>query len=78
MNPAEIEAILGAIAQVITVAAPLVIKAEQNAVPFAQEIYAIFTGTPVTVDDLNGLLAKTNALSAQIQAPLPPEQPDDV
>lgn len=80
MDAAAIAALITAVSNVITVAAPLVIQAEQNAKPFAQAIVNMFKGTNLTDDDINALIAKANALSAQIQDPnfIAPAQPDDV
>lgn len=80
MDAAAIAALITAISNVITVAAPLVIQAEQNAQPFAAAIVNMFKGTNLTADDIKDLLAKANALSAQIQDPtfIAPAQSDDV
>lgn len=80
MDLASIEAIVAAIANIVTIAAPIVIKAEQNAEPFAKIIYGLITGTNLTNDDVDAALAQANALSAQIQDPnfIPPLQSDDV
>ncbi len=80
MDLASVEAIVEAIANIVTVAAPIVIKAEQNAAPFAKIIYGLITGTDLTDADIDAALAQTNALSAQIQDPnfVQPLQSDDV
>lgn len=80
MDAASIAALISAISNVITVAAPLVIQAEQNAQPFAEAIVNMFKGTNLTDADIDNLIAKANALSAQIQDPnfIAPAQPDDV
>jgi hypothetical protein len=80
MDAASIETILAAIANIVTIAAPLVIQAEQNAAPFAKIIYGLFTGTNLTDGDVDAALAQANALSAQIQDPnfVAPIQADDV
>jgi hypothetical protein len=78
MDAAAIAALINTIANVITIAAPLVIKAEQNAQPFAAAIADLFKGTHFTDEQITELLAKSNALSLQIQAVLPPEDEQDV
>lgn len=80
MDLATVETIVAAIAQIITIAAPIVTKGVENAAPFAQMIYGLVTGTNLTNTDIDAVLAKANALSAQIQAPdfIEPAQPDDV
>lgn len=80
MDLASIETILSAIANIITVAAPIAVQAEQNIQPFAIEIYQLATGTNLTNSDVDAALARVNALSAQIQDPsfIAPAQPDDV
>ncbi len=80
MDLASVEKIIEAIANIVTIAAPIVIKAEQNAAPFAKIIYGLMTGSNLTNDDVDGALAQANALSAQIQDPnfIPPLQSDDV
>lgn len=80
MDLAAVETIVAAIANIITIAAPIAIKAEQNAAPFAKIIYGLVTGTKLTDADVDNALAQANALSAQIQSPdfIPPLQTDDV
>jgi len=78
MDAVAIASLINTIANVITIAAPLVIKAEQNAQPFAQAIAELFKGTHFTDAEIAELLAKSNALSLQIQAALPPEDEQDV
>lgn len=80
MDPVTIEKILEAGVQILTIAAPLVIQAEQNAAPFVKELYGLFTGTNLTNDDVDASLARANALSVQIQSPdfVSPKQDDDV
>lgn len=80
MNAATIEQILAAGVQILTIAAPLVMQAEQNAEPFVKELYGLFTGTNLTIDNVNASLSRVNALSSQIQDPsfVAPAQSDDV
>lgn len=80
MDAATVIAAINAISNLIITAAPLVIKAEQNARPFAEAILNMFKGGNLTQEDIDNLLAQVNALSAQIQSEafIPPAQPDDV
>lgn len=78
MDAVAIAALINTIANVIIIAAPLVIKAEQNAAPFAQAIADLFKGTHFTDAQVAELLAKSNALSLQIQATLPLADDQDV
>lgn len=80
MDAATIEQILAAGVQIITIAAPLIMQTEKNAEPFVKELYGLFTGTNLTIDDVNASLARVNALSSQIQDPsfIEPIQSDDV
>lgn len=80
MELATIEAIVAAIAQIVTIAAPIVIKGVDNAKPFAEMIYGLVTGKNLTNADIDAVLAKANALSAVIQDPnfIAPKQDDDI
>lgn len=78
----DVGAILAVISTVIKTAVdlgPSVIKLEQDAEPFALLIWdKLVNKKVITPQDIMALEAKLTALSAQLQAPLPPEQPDDV
>lgn len=80
MNLASIELILSTIANIITIAAPIAIKAEKDAEPFAKLIYDLISGAELTTEDVNNALLQANALSKQIQNPdfIPLVQIDDV
>jgi len=80
MEAATIVQIISAVSNLIVTAAPIVIKAEQNAKPFAEAIVNMFKGSELTQADIDNLIAQANALSAQIQSPdfVPPQQADDV
>lgn len=68
-------AILAIITQVLQVAA-LAVQAGKDAEPFAKILYDAFFGKApqdVTQADLVALEAQLDALSAELQAPLPPE-----
>ncbi len=78
MDAVAVAALINTIANVIITAAPLVIKAGENAKPFAAAIAELFKGTHFTDAQIAELLAKSNALSLQIQAALPPEDDQDV
>ena len=75
-------AIIGLISTVIKTAVdltPAVIKTIDDAEPFAKAIWDNLVNKKViTADDLATLEAQLTALSAQLQAPLPPAQDDDV
>lgn len=74
--------IINIIAQVVKTAAdlgPVIIKDVEDATPFAEAIYNhLVNKKPITQSDLDALDARIANLSEQLQAPLPPEQPDDV
>jgi hypothetical protein len=76
------EAIIALVATVIKTAVdltPTIIKTVEDAEPFAKIIWGnLINNQVITPDDLATLEAQLTALSAQLQAPLPPEQPDDV
>lgn len=58
---------------------PVVIKTVEDAKPFAEVIWSNLKGRgAVTPADLDRITRQIAALSAQLQAPLPPEQDDDV
>lgn len=72
---AAIEGVLGAAVEL----APTAIKLEQVIAPLAQGIWNhLVNKKEVTQVDIDALAAQIADLSARIQAPLPPEQPDDV
>jgi hypothetical protein len=78
----ETAAIIAIIEQVIGAAvtlAPQAIKLEQVIEPLAKGIWDHLVNKKViTQADLDALSAQIAATSARIQAPLPPEQDDDV
>ena len=79
MNPAAIIAAIEAVIGTAVELAPTAIKLEQVIAPLAQGIWEHLVNKKViTQADLDALQTQSAALSAQIQAPLPPEQPDDV
>ncbi len=66
-------AIISAIETVIKLASQAV-QLEQDVKPFAELIYNSIGGKiEVTQTDLDQLATKSDALSAELQAPLPPE-----
>lgn len=72
---AAIEAVLGAAVEL----APTAMKLEEVIAPLAQGIWDHLVNKKViTQADLDALNSQVGALSARIQAPIPPEQPDDV
>lgn len=74
--------IITSVAEVIKQAVeltPAIIKTVDDAKPFAEIIWNNIGGTTVVSQaDLDRIRIQIAALSAQLQAPLPPEQPDDV
>ena len=70
-------AIINAIAAAVKVAVdvgPSVIKAVEDAEPFATAIYdLIVKGTQITQADLDALEAKVDELADELLEPLPPE-----
>lgn len=78
MAALETVEVLMAIARVIKTAVdltPNIIKAVDDAKPFAQAIIEVLKGQQITDDQLADLEAKITALSNQLQKPLPPEEP---
>lgn len=76
MDPIAIATIIDTIAKVINeavVLGPTVIKAVDDAKPFAQLIYGLFTGTNVTQAQVDDLLSKLDVLSDQLDVDLSPD-----
>lgn len=69
----QIAAILEAINMAIKVT-QAVIQTGQDAAPFIAAIRQTFSGTDVTQEQLDALEARIDALSAELQEPLPPEE----
>ena len=79
MDTAAIIALIGTVIKTAVDLTPVVIKTAQDAEPFAKAIWDNLVNKKViTADDLTALETQLTALSAQLQAPLPPEKPDDV
>ncbi len=79
MNPAAIIAAIEAVISTAVELAPAALKLEQVVAPLAQSIWDhLVNKKVVTQTDIDALGAQVADLSARIQAPLPPEQPDDV
>ena len=79
MNAAAIIAIIEEVLGAAVTLAPTVIKLEQVIQPLAIGIWDHLVNKKViTQADLDALSAQIAATSARIQAPLPPEQDDDV
>lgn len=66
---ATIEGVLGTIVTL----APTIEQTGQQLTPFAEAIYGLVTGTNVTAAQLTALEAQVQALSDQLQTPLPPD-----
>jgi HAMP domain-containing protein len=79
MNPTAIIAIIEEALGAAVTLAPAAIKLEQVIEPLAKGIWDhLVNKKVVTQADVDALSAQIGTLSARIQAPLPPEQPDDV
>ena len=79
MNPTQIIAAIEAVLGAVVTLAPDAIKLEHVVAPLAQGIWDHLVNKKViTQADLDALTAQIGALSTRIQAPIPPEQPDDV
>jgi len=79
MNAAAIIAIIEEVLGAAVTLAPTAIKLEQVIQPLAVGIWDHLVNKKViTQADLDALSAQIAATSARIQAPLPPEQDDDV
>lgn len=69
--------ILNLISKAVTVAMevyPIAVKTIEDAKPFAIRLYKEFSGkSDITDEELAALEASLDALSAQLQQPLPPE-----
>lgn len=79
MNPAAIIAAIEAVISTAVELAPVAVKLEQVVAPLAQGLWNhLINKKVITQADLDTLAAQVTDLSARIQAPLPPEQSDDV
>jgi hypothetical protein len=79
MNAAAIIAIIEEVLGAAVTLAPTAIKLEQVIQPLTLGIWDhLVNKKVVTQADLDALNAQISAVSARIQAPLPPEQDDDV
>jgi hypothetical protein len=73
MNPAAIIAAIESVLSTVVSIAPILIQAEKDLSPFAEAIYGIMAGTNVTDAQLATLKAQVQALSDELQVPLPPD-----
>ncbi len=79
MNPAAIIAAIEGVLGTAIELAPTALKLEQIIAPLAQGIWDHLVNKKVIVqDDIDKLNNQILDLSAQIQAPIPAAQPDDV
>lgn len=79
MNAAAIIAIIEEVLGAAVTLAPTAIKLDQVIEPLALGLWNHLVNKKViTADDIAAVSATIAATSARIQAPLPPEQPDDV
>lgn len=68
MNPMIISVVAAVIKEAVDLG-PTIIKAAENARPFAEKIVDIFDGREITQEELDQLLVSAKALSSQLQAP---------
>jgi len=79
MDAAAIISLIGTVIKTAVDLTPAVIKTVEDATPFAKAIWDDLVNKKViTPEDMAVLESKLAELSARLQAPLPPEQPDDV
>lgn len=79
MNVLAITGALTSVLKTVVDLAPAAISAERVLEPVAKLIWNhLINKKVVTQEDLNDLDSQIKALSARIQAELPPEQPDDI
>lgn len=72
MDPASIIALISSVIKLAVDVGPGVIKAVEDAAPFAEAIYEnLIHGQVVTPDQMASLEAKLQALSDDLQTPLP-------
>lgn len=71
MDPTTVITTIATVINEAVTLGPTVIKAVEDAEPFAQLIYGLFAGTNVTPAQIQTLQTQLAALSAQLQAPLP-------
>ncbi len=73
MDTATIINIISGILKTVVDLGPTVIKATEDARPFAEAIWNTLKGTTITQDQLDALEARITELSKQLQEPLPPD-----
>lgn len=73
MDPTTIIATIASVINEAVTLGPTVVKAVEDAEPFAQLIYGLFEGTNVTQAQIDTLVANLAVLSAQLQVPLAPD-----
>ena len=79
MDAAAIIALIGTVIKTAVDLTPTVIKTVQDAEPFAKAIWDYLVNKKViTQADLDSLEQKLQSLSDQLQAPLPPQDDQDV
>lgn len=78
MDPISIITLIAGAVNAAVKVGPTVIKTVEDATPFAEAIFGMFSGAPVTEDKALEFEAKIAELSARLQAPLPPATDQDV
>lgn len=70
----DAQAIIAVVTAVAT-AAKIAIEAGRDAAPYIDALYQTFTGKEeISEEELTALQERSDALSAELQAPLPPEE----
>lgn len=78
MDPLSIIALIAGAVNAAVKIGPTVIKTVEDATPFAEAIFNMFGGTPVSEVDGAEFEKKITELSARLQKQLPPVTGDDV
>ncbi len=73
MDVVQVIAAISTVIKTLVDLGPTVIKAEQDAQPFAAAIVGMFKGTNISPEDLAALENKIDDLVAQLMVPLPPD-----
>lgn len=78
MDPFTIITLIASAVNAAVKVGPTVIKTVEDATPFAEAIYDMFTGTAVSKEQADAFEAKITELSNRLQKPLPAATGDDV
>ena len=78
MDALQIIAIVAAALKAANDLGPIVIKTAENLKPFILQFIRGIMGRDLAPDEQASIEAQIDALSTQLQIPLPPEQGDDI